>query len=241
LTELTDESGDTEDPAWLPDGKTLAFAKFDASGKAEGIYTIQVDSSNLTQVSNFGAAPAWSPNGKQIAFINKKDGIYLLSIATGTQIQIANGISAKSLAWSPNGLQIAFSAYTDSEGISGSLGLMNTDGSNRRQFNGIFFPPAWSPDGTKIAYKCSYILCAMNADGSGQTQLSHNILIDFISASEGFSWSPDGQYIVYGYSTICPGCGVPSSQLWIMKADGSQQTKLTDGPYDRNPIWRPAP
>jgi Tol biopolymer transport system component len=56
------------------------------------------------------------------------------------------------------------------------------------------------------------------------------------------AWSPDGNYIVYRqthWPTFLNQRG--SGELWIMRADGSQATKLTDGPIDRGPDWRPVP
>src|SRR2546428_8834629 len=76
--------------------------------------------------------------------------------------------------------------------------------------------PAWSPDGTKIAFStsrdldpaclqdpngfCNYEIYVMNADGSNQTRLTHESLPDVAPA-----WSPDGAKIVYGVVANCSG------------------------------------
>jgi Tol biopolymer transport system component len=58
--------------------------------------------------------------------------------------------------------------------------VMNADGSNVRRLtsdSSIDDDPAWSPDGTKIAFvsnrdRDNGDIYVMNADGSGQTRLS---------------------------------------------------------------------
>jgi len=54
---------------------------------------------------------------------------------------------------------------------------MDADGSNQTRL--MTNPaddrePAWSPDGSKLAFARNFEIYAMNADGTGQTQLTHN-------------------------------------------------------------------
>jgi Tol biopolymer transport system component len=86
--------------------------------------------------------------------------------------------------------------------------------------------PAWSPDGTRITYMCrnqinnGVEICVMNADGTGQTQLTDNSVLD---ATSGFS--PDGEKIVWGQGQT------GQAQLWLMKADdGTDKTQLVIPP-----------
>ena len=72
---------------------------------------------------------------------------------------------------------------------------MNADGSNRTRLtsNGTLewdYSPDWSPDGLQIAFLSLYQSCeiyVMDADGSGQTNLSNHA-----SEDEAPAWSPDG-------------------------------------------------
>src|SRR5438046_3811878 len=77
--------------------------------------------------------------------------------------------------------------------------LMNDDGTqvtNLTKHAGRNIAPAWSPDGTKIAFASNRDgnseIYVMNADGSGQTRLTHSAAID-----EAPDWSPDGTKIAF--------------------------------------------
>ena len=69
----------------------------------------------------------------------------------------------------------------------------------------------------------------MNADGSGQTNLTNN------PADDGFpTWSPDGRHIAF----VSDRDG--NREIYVMNADGSGQTNLTNNPADDDdPAWSP--
>jgi dipeptidyl aminopeptidase/acylaminoacyl peptidase len=83
-TQITSGDFDDSEPAWSPDGKSLAFASNrsadpDANYEAH-IWVVAADNSDkgahLTQVTpNPGpdSAPVWSPDGKWIAFVTELD------------------------------------------------------------------------------------------------------------------------------------------------------------------------
>ncbi len=77
----------------------------------------------------------------------------------------------------------------------------------------------------------------MNADGTGQTRLTDNPAAD--SAA---SWSPDGQRIAFVSDRNDPDRNddVRISDIYLMNADGSVQTRLTDSSaWDTRPRWSP--
>ncbi|MEA2555466.1 MAG: TolB protein, partial [Actinomycetota bacterium] len=80
--------------------------------------------------------------------------------------------------------------------------------------------PAWSPDGTKIAFSRgptgSRDIYAINADGTALTQLTTNPADDFQPA-----WSPDGSIAFVSDRT-------GDDEIWTMSAsDGSAQANLS--------------
>ena len=71
----------------------------------------------------------------------------------------------------------------------------------------------------------------MNADGSGQTNLTNNPASDAVA-----TWSPDGTRIAF--ASYRDG----NSEVYVMNADGSGQVNLTNNPAgDGSPAWSPVP
>lgn len=91
------------------------------------------------------------------------------------------------------------------------------------------FNPAWSPDGTKIAFERNSEIYAMNADGTGQTILTGEG-IDLFGSSP--TWSPDGSKIAFS------GSAGLASGIYVMNADGTGVELLSTGPVF-NPAWSP--
>ena len=76
-------------PSWSPDGTKLAFASERERGQNWQIYTIKLDGTELTRLTEFDsqgaefAKPQWSPNGDKILCTRTKDGnveIYLIEL-----------------------------------------------------------------------------------------------------------------------------------------------------------------
>jgi Tol biopolymer transport system component len=143
--------------------------------------------------------------------------------------QIARGNDSPS--WSPDGTKIAFSSNRDG---NWEIYVMNADGSGVTRLttnrSADDASPAWSPDGTKIAFHTNrddnYEIYVMNPDGSAQTNLTKE------SGSEDASpsWAPDSSRLVFA----------SEGDLYTMRADGSQQIRLTSGKTDDAfPSWSP--
>ena len=130
-------SGPASDPAWSPDGQTIAFVRLNAS-LGEPIYVVKADGSGLRNLTpkpvGAYAAPAWSPDGRKIAFVSDRDGnseVYVMNAnGSGQRNLTRNPAFDADPAWSPDGRKIAFVSNRD-----GSYGVyvMNADGSGQRR------------------------------------------------------------------------------------------------------------
>lgn len=122
-----------------------------------------------------------------------------------------------------------FFGKTNSEGkiafeSSGSIHLIDPDGKNETVL-AEGENPVWSPDGKKIAYTTGRCLNVINIDGSGKKELVKELVS--INGRQNIIWSPDEQRILF--SNI-DGVDGGQSTLSIINTDGSNLTKIADGP-----------
>ena len=112
---------------------------------------------------------------------------------------------------------------------------MNADGTGQNNLTNNFdldSYPAWSPDGTKLAFASyrdlNWEIYVMNAaDGSSQTNLTLSNAHDYYPC-----WSPDGTQIVY--QSFRDG----DFEIYKMRVDGTLQTRLTiNEADDQTPAW----
>jgi Tol biopolymer transport system component len=152
---------------------------------------------------------------------------------TGSRSPVATGSRPGGFPGS-NGL-IAWSRlflFQDSE-----IWVMNPDGTDRHQLSHDTvnnFNPAWSADGTRMAFDAAgpggEDIYVMNADGSGEVDIT-----DHPGPDIGPAWSPDGTRIAYWRQTKSL-----SEHIFVVAANGSHRTQLTFGPeVDNQPAWSP--
>jgi len=158
--------------------------------------------------------------------------------------------------WTRDGSRVAF-IDSSGERIKGAptggswdVFTMNPDGSGRKQVThdgGFDAAPSWSPEGNRIVYasdlsdpdrpacevnaKCSRDLFVINADGSGQVQLTSDTGNDWQP-----DWSPDGLSIVF----IKDNGDLFDGNVYVMSADGTNVMALTDtADGESQPKWSP--
>jgi len=160
-----------------PDGSQVVFATFGSGGepklRAAGIYVIDTDGGRPHLLQKAGRRQWWG----------RRDGWSRTSL--------------EDPVFSPDGTKIA---YIDGMHDWGNgLRVMDADGSHVRvllESDGelavgmdCLGPPAWSPDGSRLAFCGPGGIWVIGVDGSGLRKVIPN--------GENQSWSPDGSRIAY--------------------------------------------
>ncbi|MEX0682212.1 MAG: LpqB family beta-propeller domain-containing protein [Dehalococcoidia bacterium] len=184
-TRLTNSASEDFEPTWTPDGETIAFRSSMAGGDA---WTVSPDGSDLTPLDLGGLHARvldYSPDGTKLVFISDDNDIVSVYVANAdgsNPHQLANSNQHEDdPSWSPDGTKIAFiravSIARAPSGLGGPTDLIviNADGTGEVNLTSDALydsEPAWSPDGTKIAFYSERDegdgIYLMNPDGTGK-------------------------------------------------------------------------
>ena len=226
LTRFTNSGITVWELVWSPDGSKLAFVSPGA----------------------FDGSDAPNANGTVNVWVMNADGTGAIPLTRLTVNVSALFIWTNAqLVWSPDSSKIAFLSAGALDGTNAlntnevfNIWVAQADGTGtspltRLTASGAWQSyPAWSPDGTKIAFVAQRALdgsdapdlvmnlWTINADGSGATPLTRFVNSHFLFYP---AWSPDGAKLAFGSDQALDGNDAPNvnstDNVWTINADGT--------------------
>lgn len=213
LRQLTQGTSEDGTPKWSLDGRRVTYTSRDSEGN-EDVWIVNADGTearNLTNHPGSDSHPSWSPDGRTIVFCSTRgdgenDDVYIVDVDGGGLRRLTdNGLIWDTFpSFSPDGREILFRRLLRQRTPEGTLFnseimVMNTDGGDARNLSrDPFFDgwPAWSPDGTQIAFSSNrsdtYQIYVMNADGSNPVRVVESPYTDVRP-----QWLPDGSGLIF--------------------------------------------
>ena len=220
---------------WSPDARRFAGVTY--WGVYSWLWVMNTDGTGFHQIVQESGyenlpEPTWSPDGGRILF----------STSSTTYVVDPNGAEpqkilddATSAVFSPDGHRVAYVALGKNGRTPVGLGIARPDGSDPHLVaQGELSGPAWSADGTTIAF----------TRGVGATAQISLIGLDgtreqVIASGTSPSWAPDGSWIAFARFDQA----TSRLQAFVVRPDGTDQRLVETGLPGANTstfFWRPS-
>ena len=231
------------DPAWSPDGKSIAATVLDPGRQNLGRVVLLNPDSGKEKTVYAGSAilhkPAWMPDNEHLVLIfhdlssDWNGQVGEIAIAAGKLHRITNDLNSYSnltLGVTKDGKQLVaiqitpeVGLYTMSSDANGSLNAKQVD-------NHGDIGVGWLPDGRLVAMDYDGHIAIMNGDGSNRSI----IFQEHLPMSE-LSVCRDGAYALFSM----PDKQTKAINIWRLDLQSGSATALTKGTVDQNASCSP--
>ena len=238
VQQLTNEPGRDYEPATSPDGKRVLFASQRAGGESSHLYLMDLDGSNVRQLTFGDGAPdvrlddygEWFPDGDRIVFqrTTVPEGgktyadIWLFDLERGEERALTDSATVwdSTPSVSADGRSVLLESNRSGDFELYRMPIEGGDPVRLTESPGRDVMAKESPDGTQIAFVSDrggdQDIYVMNVDGSNVRQLTSTAGRDRCA-----QWSPDGRRLVF----FSERDGDP--EIYVMNADGGDPRRLT--------------
>ncbi len=205
--------------------------------------------SALVVLDGGGSEAAWPGDNGRIVYRDEVNGGIWIMNADGSDRQPVTTANDYWPSWAPDGSEIVFERQAGGgiplgAFITTAIWTVDPDGTDSTEI-GPGTRPSWSPDGQRIVYSLNGKIREMNADGTGDTQ---------ITQSAGFFdtapvYRPDGSLIAFLRRPIidfpsdagAAGAFTPND-IWTVNPDDQSELQFTNTPgvAEGPPDWSPS-
>lgn len=224
-----------ESPAISTDRRTIAYVR-DIASKSQ-IMLADFDGQNIRPLTDgqfTDGPPTFSADGARVFFSRDLNGfgnwkVMSASVAGGALTQHSTASAGFPNDFTPvvDPLNTRISLTRAPNGSATRITSTSLTGAQPTDLTSFgTAAPAYSPDGTRIAYLDTQLsnvsrIMVMNADGSNQV-----VVVSVSGSAGGVSWSPDGTQLVFHALNATTAFAF---QLFKVNLDGSGLTQLTTG------------
>jgi Tol biopolymer transport system component len=234
LRKISKDSVCSGSPKWSPDGKRVVFYELpvEQTWNARNSFLAAKATSQIISVDvNTGERITHTsgPGLKLLPQYLSKDNLgYLAKAGPNEGIGYTNGAAFKlkmrSPSWSPDGRQVIYEKQDWTPRAQNQL-LYSWDPNYEYRYTDVF--PGFASDGKLVITEKNdnSSIAVLDADGSNKKRIYN------ADGGAAFypNWSPDGQWVVFGYGGYLQARKTQGAKIMMVKRDGTELKDLTDG------------